>query len=48
MIRFLIGLILLFVLLYIAAHTLFWIWFTLEVFPDVVDLMMETFKNVTN
>lgn len=44
MIKFLIGLILLFVLLYIAAHTLFWIWFTLSVFPDVVDAILQSLK----
>lgn len=44
MIRFLLGLILLFVLLYIAAHTIFWIWFTLSVFPEVIDAILSSLK----
>ena len=48
MVQFLLIVILLVILIPLAIEAAFFVWFSIKVFPDVVDLMMETFKNVTN
>ena len=48
MVQFLVILILLVILIPLAIEAVFFILFSITVFPDVVDLMMETLKNVTN
>lgn len=48
MVQFLLIVILLVILIPLAIEAAFFVWFSITVFPDVVDLMMETFKNVTN
>jgi hypothetical protein len=48
MLRFLLIVILLVILLPLAFQALFTVWFTLAVFPELIDVMLETFKNVTN
>jgi hypothetical protein len=48
MLRFLLIVILLVILIPLAIQAVVTVWYTLTVFPELIDVMLETFKNVTN
>jgi hypothetical protein len=48
MVQFLLIVILLVILIPLIFKAVFFIWFTLEVFPEVVDLMLQSLRNIVN
>jgi len=48
MVQFLVILILLVILIPLAIEAVFFIWFSITVFPDVVDLMLQSLRDIAN